>query len=201
MSTAKSIPAYPLHWPIMVPRTAAAKRKRSAFGTFPWNRAISQLQAELSRLSAFHVTISTNQPIRNDGLPYAQERRIDDPGVAVYFSLEGMPVCFPCDRWLTIAENMRAITLHIEAMRGQQRWGVGTAKQAFAGYKALTATAGEDEPWWTVLGVLSSATAAQVQAAYRIAVATAHPDRGGSDAQMARINTARDRAAVAIGGR
>ncbi len=189
-----SVPAFPLNWPSGVPRTKAADRERSRFGNVKWNNALADLRTELSRLGAQYVTLSTNMRIRNDGEPYAQVSRIDDPGVAVYFTLDGVQVCFPCDRWLSIAENFRAVTLHIEAMRGQQRWGVGTARQAFAGYKALTATAGEAEDWWFVLGILSTATADQINAAHRELARKFHPDRGGTAEQMARINTARDRA-------
>ena len=196
-----SIPAYPLQWPVSVPRTKSADRKRSQFTSKPWNTSLSELRNELRLLRARNEVISTNQPIRRDGEPYAQERRIDDPGVAVYFQLDGNQVCFPCDRWTSIAENFRAITLHIAAMRAQQRYGVGTASQAFAGYKALTAVAGEGESWWLVLDVPRAATEEQIHAAHRKLAMSAHPDRGGSPDQMARINTARDRALAEKAGR
>jgi hypothetical protein len=196
-----SIPAYPLQWPVSVPRTKAADRQRSRFAQKPWNNSLRGLRNELRSLGATNEVISTNQPIRRDGEPFAQERRIDDPGVAVYFQLDGNQVCFPCDRWLTITENFRAITLHIETMRAQQRYGVGTARQAFAGYKALTAVAGEGEAWWLVLDVPRTATEEQILAAHRALAKRAHPDAGGSADQMARINTARDRALAEKGGR
>lgn len=196
MNPQELVPAYPLQWPISIPRTSAGKRRNSAFGQREWNRSIRELRKELQLLGARNVVISTNQPIRKDGEPYAQERRIDDPGVAVYCLIEGMPVCFPCDRYLSIAENFRAITLHLDSMRGQQRWGVGTAKQAFAGYRALPATAGEAEPnWWEVLGVRANATIVEIQDAYRREARASHPDvPGGSAEAMQRVNTARDRA-------
>ena len=90
-------------------------------------------------------------------------------------------------------ENLRAIVMHIGAMRGMERWGVGTAKQAFAGYKALPAAAGE-EPWWDVLRCKPDTSAELIQAHYRRLVRDAHPDTGGSEDAMARLNSARDRA-------
>lgn len=195
--------AYPLTWPVTVPRTPAAKQRRSSFGPRHWDRSIKELKLELQRLGASGVVISTNQPIRNDGKPYAQERRIDDPGVAVYCQIEGMSVCFPCDRFWTIAENIRAITLHLDSMRGQQRWGVGTAKQAFTGYKALAANSSEAaEEWWLVLGIDESATVEEIKQAHLRAARVKHPDiPGGSDEAMVRINAARDRALEARGAR
>ena len=189
-----SVSAYPLQWPMGVPRSLSWKREKSKFGKRDWNVSLKMLTAELSRLGASYVTISTNQKLRQDGLPYAQQIRIDDEGVAVYFTLEGAQICFPCDRWTSIAENLYAITLHIEAMRGQQRWGVGTAKQAFAGYRALTAVAGEGEDPFLVLGVEETASVEEIRVAHRELAKTAHPDRSGSTDQMSRINTARDRA-------
>ncbi len=195
------IPAYPLSWPVTTPRTPSHRRKRSAFGQRHWDRSINELRRELDMLNAISVVISTNQPVRQDGKPYAQERRIDDPGVAVYCRIDGVSVCFPCDRFLSIAENFRAITLHLESMRGQQRWGVGTAKQAFAGYKALAATT-DVENWWEVLGVNQNATLDQIQEAYRFAAKAKHPDTpGGSAEAMQRVNTARDRALAEKGVR
>ena len=185
---------YPLQWPVTVPRTSAQDRHKAQFTGRDWNKGLRELKDEIRRLGGSdQIVVSTNQPVRIDGVPYAQQRRIDDPGVAVYFSVDGMPVCLPCDRWPTIAENLRAIVLHIEAMRGQQRWGVGTARQAFAGYAALPASV---EPnWWDVLKLdRNTATVDLVQLQYRTLARAAHPDYGGTQEQMAQLNTARDRA-------
>jgi len=78
----------------------------------------------------------------------------------------------------------------IEALRGIDRWGVGTIEQAFTGYQALPAP----EQWWQVLGVSATATREQIDAAYRVKAKAAHPDHGGSNAAMARLNSARDQA-------
>ena len=65
---------------------------------------------------------------------------------------------------------------------------------AFTGFKALPAQAGQGEDWRIVLALDDNATLEQIKNAHRLAAASAHPDRGGSSDQMARINTARDRA-------
>jgi hypothetical protein len=44
-----------------------------------------------------------------------------------------------------------------------------------------------------VLGVTRLATASDIRAAYRTKMARAHPDRGGSHAEAARLTAARDR--------
>ncbi|MEO0499825.1 MAG: DnaJ domain-containing protein [Pseudomonadota bacterium] len=43
-----------------------------------------------------------------------------------------------------------------------------------------------------LLGVRTSATPDEIRTAYRLAMASAHPDRGGSDAASAELNAARD---------
>ena len=60
-------------------------------------------------------------------------------------------------------------------------------KQAFAGHVALPAP----EQWFQVLGVSSSASEAEIDAAFREKMRSAHPDRGGSETEAQRLNWAR----------
>jgi hypothetical protein len=47
-------------------------------------------------------------------------------------------MCFACDRWDSVADNVQAIRKTIEALRGIERWGTGDMVQrAFAGFVAL----------------------------------------------------------------
>lgn len=67
---------------------------------------------------AANLVISTNIPLRKDGLPLANQRKLDDPGVAVYFTHKGKQMCFACDRWKTVEDNMQAVAKTIDAIRG-----------------------------------------------------------------------------------
>jgi hypothetical protein len=188
--------AFPLQWPAGWPR---AKSRKSATFKSTDNRgwkvevtvagACRRLQEQLDLLRASYVTLSTNLEPRLDGQPRSGQREPADPGAAVYFRLLGQDVALACDKWDRVADNIVAIAKHIEALRGMERWGVGTAAQAFAGYQALPAP----EQWWEVLGIHADADPLQINAAYRAKARTAHPDQGGSDAAMARLNAARDR--------
>lgn len=51
----------------------------------------------------------------------------------------------------------------------------------------------EDSAARALLGVTTTATAAEIRAAYRAKIAHAHPDRGGKHAEAARLTAARDR--------
>jgi len=155
-------------------------------------QGLERLTNELRRLSVSSVIISSNLRVRQDGLPYSQQAKsLDDPGVAVYFKLKGAPRVLACDRGLSAAENMAAIAGHIEAIRAQDRYGVGSIEQAFAGYTALPPAASD---WWIVLGVPRTATLDQVDDTFKQLARTHHPDAGGSHEQMARIAAARDAA-------
>jgi hypothetical protein len=108
----------------------------------------------------------------------------------VYFRHKKKPMCFACDRWENIEDNMHAIAKTIDALRVIERWGYGQmVEQAFTGFTALPAP---EQPW-QVLGLNTSApTRAQIEEAHRRLAMQHHPDRGGDTQQMARINAARD---------
>jgi hypothetical protein len=179
--------AYPLSWPEGWPRTAAHNRK---WWNAPRKKSMEEvtdfLAGELSRLGARKAVLSTNVSRRLDGRPYSNQAQPNDPGAAVYFELKGKPVSLACDKWLRVEENIWAIGKHIEALRGQDRWGVGSVEQAFRGYMALPAV-GESSAstWWQVLGVPINAEPDAVREAYRLLVKKHHPDKGG-DAEMFR---------------
>lgn len=48
--------------------------------------------------------------------------------------------------------------------------------------------------WSNVLGVLPSATVAEIDKAYRLKAKAAHPDHGGSNEAMSKLNVAHDAA-------
>jgi hypothetical protein len=181
--------SYPLAWPVGWPRTPRARR--ASFGAWSLYKARSALQHELRLLGATSVVLSSNLPLRQDGLPYSSAREPSDHGAAVYFRIKGEPRVLACDRWDLVAHNFRALALHVGAIRGQLRWGVGSLEQAFGGYKALTAV-GARRPWHDVLGVPATASPGEVEQRIRDLQRLHHPDRGGSHDQMAEINAAAD---------
>lgn len=198
-----SVEAFPLHWPPGRPRTPHYNIRKSQFQ--PGNRPVEvgNVQAELKRLGARNIVVSTNVRLRNDGLPYAADKAPRDQGVAVYFDYAGGQKCFACDRWSTIPENLRAIFKSIEAIRGLERWGSKEfVEAAFTGFDALPAPGKHAaRPWRAVLGIDAAAKVDRgiIEHFYRIAARKAHPDAGGSHDDMAELNAARDRAYVEVG--
>ena len=85
--------------------------------------------------------------------------------------------------------NLGAIAATLDALRAIDRHGGATIlDRAFQGFTALPAP----EQWFQVLGVGSNATADEITEAHRRLAMQHHPDRGGEDGQLARINAARD---------
>lgn len=187
--------AYPLQWPEGWPRTSWDRRSSSRFGKNLGFNQIKELQHELRLLGARNVVISSNVPIRNDGLPYASEskRRYDDPGVAVYFTLKGKQLSMARDKYYTPWENIRSLVLTIDGLRSMERHGGSTMMdRAFSGFTALPKPGGAD--WWEVLQIPRTVSRAIVEAKFLELARERHPDKGGSDDQMAELNRARAQA-------
>lgn len=180
--------AYPLQWPSGRPRTSYPSH--SKFGSRSIEQAVTILRNEIGRLGGSGVVISTNTKLRLDGLPYSKQAQPTDKGVAVYFTYRSRSMCFACDRWDKVQDNIYAIAMTIEALRGIERWGSGDmVQQAFTGFVALPAPPSP----WDVLGVKPGSTPAEIEAAFRDKAKHCHPDAGGNHDQMATLNEARDK--------
>jgi hypothetical protein len=226
--------AYPLRWPDGWPRTpphlrddgarfkvgsgyeydssASDGRRYVGQRLITFDAARQKLMAELERLKAKSAVLSTNLPLRLDGNPRADaaRSRMDDPGVAVYFTLKGKQMVMAQDAYLNIAANVRSLGLAIEALRQLDRHGGGTMmERAFAGFTALPAPEGArpKRPWWKVLNygddpeARADLTVDEVEARFRALAKRRHPDvDGGSADAMAELNEAREDAVRALGG-
>lgn len=177
--------AYPLAWPAGLPRDAFPEdaRFRTTFG-----RARDQLMKEVRMLGAEgEIILSTNIPVRNDGLPYAKFAAPRDPGVAIYFKLNGKPRSFGCDHWRSVEDNVHALSLTISAMRGMERWGVSQMlERVFQGFTALPAPSS----WRSIFSLGKDADLAAAEAAYKALAKKCHPDNGGTAERMVELNAA-----------
>lgn len=185
--------AYPLAWPPGWPRHRGARDSDSRFKgpTYRWDRVFHGLVDELRRIGAKDVVVSTNQPVRADGLPYAQQRAINDPGVAVYFSRGKKRLVMAQDRFDSVLGNMRSLSMAIEGLRQMERHGGATMmERAFDGFTALP----PPEDCWAILG-LSKTNGGDidieiVREAFRAKAREMH----GTGADMDRLVKARNQA-------
>lgn len=178
--------AYPLQWPVGRARWNA-QREASKF-KMGEGAMVAHLYDELDRLGAVDVVISTNRS------PYSRAQNITDPGVAVYFTYKGKQVCIAADRYIKVQDNLHAVGLCIEAIRGMERWGTGDMVDAsFTGFAALPEAAGTSKSWWATLGLDNPTTdKSKIEEAFKEARRKAHPDAGGTDAQFIEVQKAYD---------
>lgn len=203
---------YPLSWPVGRPRTLPHERKRAAFGREPnhaptVDRGRKQLERELNLLGVREFQLSTNIELRLDGYPRSGKPEPKDPGVAVYFDLAKRPTVLACDKWDRLADNLRAIVKHIEALRGQDRWGVGSIEQAFAGYAALPAPGQHSRRAWRQVLDLAHCdedevplTPVDVDIEFKRLAKIHHPDMGGDADKFAELVQAKADALEELGG-
>ena len=208
------ISVYPLKWPEGWPRTpshmrqsknrflsgttyeydSSAPKGRRYVGRKPvrFDVARKKLTAELERMGATNVVISTNIPLRQDGLPRADIARhtSDDPGIAVYFTHKKRQLVMAQDAYSGMAGNMRSLGLAIEALRQLERHGGGTMmERAFAGFIAIAPPSWK-KPWREVFGVRRD-WRGDIKAMYRDLAKHRHSDTGGGhDTIMAELNVA-----------
>jgi hypothetical protein len=85
-----------------------------------------------------------------------------------------------------------AVALGLSAILAWELWPRLTFRRPPPGQNAGPADPADVEAR-AILGVGADATPAQIRAAYRARMARAHPDKGGSHAEAARLTAARDR--------
>lgn len=188
------IVGYPLCWPEGRARTAGHQRHHARFKT-SFATAREQLLREIKLLGGTEPIFSSNIPRKNDGLPYANLKPINgDPGIACYFKRKGKQMCFACDCYWTVDDNMHAIALTIGALRGIARWGTGDMmERAFTGFTAIPEKT-NGLTWWNVLHTSHDATEEQIAEAFKDLAKVHHPDKGGDPEKFMEIRQAYDQA-------
>ncbi len=211
-----TINAFPLTWPSGWKRTPAHQVKHGAFGkkvTGPnrgyahhedltTNEAVKRVLLELQRMGIWRddVVISTNIPVRLDGLPRGDAKRPKDHGAAVYWEDSGARRCIAVDQYSKVEDNLAAIAATLDAMRAIERHGgAAILERAFTGFTALPAPAA-GKTWREVLGIVGTPIGQDLQHAYRRAASAVHPDKpeGSNDAMVA-VNLAYEQAKKELG--
>lgn len=130
---------------------------------------------------------------RRDGLPRANSRP-DHPGVILAVESTKGPLSFPCDKFVTWQDNLRAIALALEALRRVDRYGITPNDEQYTGWQQLPAapssTVSADEAERVLREVADVAPATALSAVYQRARFVTHPDRGGDRVQWDRVEAA-----------
>jgi hypothetical protein len=186
-----SAQTYPLQWPDHIPRSS--RREKGLFRTNS-DQALKNVVKSL-KLFAADSRRPISEAVMSSNISLL-ESKPPDPGVAVWFTWDGMSVCIPVDRYDTPAANLQAIHHVIEARRVELRHGtLNLVRASFQGFRALPPPDGKGKrPWWEVLELPPNSLPVQIEAVYRRLAKERHPDAGGSDAAMAELNEARKEA-------
>lgn len=180
-----TINAYPLTWPATFPRQKYRETGRFKTGL---PNAIKNVQTSLRGFASDSgkkldgLTISSNVTLGVDAPA--------DPGVAVWFTWDGLQICIPVDRYNTVASNLQAIHHILEARRVELRHGsLALIRATFTGFLALPAPANARH-WSDVLMLPRDAKPADIEAAYRHQRSATHPDKGGTAAAFDEVERA-----------
>ncbi len=192
--------AFPLSWPTGWPRTQY--RRDNIRFKVSFARARNDIVNGLRVFGAKDIVISSNVPLRGDGLPYAdgemQSGVKRDPGVAVYWTRKSTPFSIACDQWRHVRHNLRSIGLAIEGFRAIERSGASNLlERAFSGFAALPSAIVTAPPrdWWVVLDLrVRPTTLAEAEAAFLRMTREHHPDVGGTHERMVELNLAIEKA-------
>lgn len=187
------IDAYPLTWPAGFPRSGS--RMEGAFKT-SLAKSLSNVEKSVSgfgkdsgkKIEA--MVISSNVSIGNV--------RPTDPGIAVWFTWDGIQVCIPIDRYTKVEANLQAVHHVVEARRTELRHGgIAIVRATFTGFKALPAPV-ESRDWRKVLEIGAETSLESARENFRRLSSLRHPDKGGSHNAMAELNLAWQQAQAAL---
>lgn len=203
------ITRHPLCWPTWFPRTHSSERVDGRFGkksgrgfgledlTIPQarQRILKQLGSftrvgYADRCDLENVIISSNLSVNKDGWLLAKQKKIIDPGVAIYFVLDRVSRCIPCDMYLKPEDNMAAIAATLDALRTVERHGSQMFNAAFSGFDALPAPKNSSARSWQEVLEYFGIDIAEAEKAYKIARKNAHPDHGGNDDEFNEVQEA-----------
>lgn len=209
----------PLAWPLWKRRTPAENRKPGHFhtkGNNGWKQdltvyqAVTRIREQLQmftkvgkplRVHPDEIIISSNLRVRRDGLPLSSQKEPADPGVALYFELDGEGQVIPCDCYTRTADNMAAIAATLEALRTIERHDANLFKSAMSGF-ALELPAPNQvtgHTWREVLDYYGD-DLDELTGRYRRLASINHPDKPDGDAdRFAEIIEAYEQGKLALG--
>jgi hypothetical protein len=182
----------PIHqWP----GALRTDRRRAPFKV-SYNKVLSDLDAELRQLRATNIVLQvalTDDEIRLDGRPRAGAQ-VRHPGVILGFDSRHGPMSYPCDTYTRWADNLRAISLALTALRAVDRYGVTRRAEQYRGWTALPAPAARMTRAEALAFVRRHYDGASehLSDAYRAAAFRLHPDRGGDPALFHRLQEAKE---------
>lgn len=173
-----------------------------------WSKAFELLRYELAKINATHVVVEAGyQPnqVRADGWPYSNAKP-EHHQVRVSFKRGNVPMSFSQGGFSAIEYNVWLIGRTLNALRAVDRYGCTQGGEQYRGWAQLPS--GIQAAEWSSVedaarfllrteGVMVDqdgidAVLLDPTGSYREAARKAHPDAGGSNDLMSKVNRARD---------
>lgn len=193
----------PLDW--SGPSTPGGGRVVARFkATYP--ATLELLFREVAQLGGKHLVIQADlreRDIRTDGLPRANARYGEHPGVVITFDSAFGPLRYASDTFTDWQDNLRAVALALEALRAVDRYGVSKRGEQYTGWKALPAGGQVTFPSadaalrWMAEQDDADALPEYAGTIYRNLARRFHPDAGGDPDDWDRLDAARTLLATA----
>lgn len=180
-------------WPGPFP----SEHVRSPFSA-PLSTTLSELDRELWYLgsggrnapSVLALALGESDFRRIDGLPRANARPAH-PGAVLYIESMAGPLSYPCAKFNTWTDNLRAITLGLNGLRRLERYGITSNNEQYAGWKALPSASDSpaggavvDEAEALLRRVSEMPDEPDLTRVSRVARRCSHPDRHGGDQSL-----------------
>lgn len=128
----------PLRW--TGPSTPASRRRSRWTFKAGWQDTLDLLGRELEHLHAKDIVIEADfreQDLRLDGMPRANARQPEHPGIRLAFESKYGPLVYATDSCAFWQHNVRSIALGLEALRAVDRYGVTKRGEQYTGWKEL----------------------------------------------------------------
>lgn len=107
----------PLGWPKGIARTPSGIARPPCFNV-PLSDSFEALKDALFNINAADALISTNIELTKGGKPrQSGAMAYPDPGVSIFFRLNGETVLLQCDRFERVADNLMALVRYIDGCR------------------------------------------------------------------------------------
>jgi len=187
-----------IEWIDGQPRRSTRQRHRTSSFEASIGQTVKDIKTELQRLGVDDWECDFgNQHRRSDGLPLS-DANPDDPGFALFWTKGGRTHGAACDYYTQLRDNMREVYLWFRETRMSGDRKVTTAEDQFAAAalpgetddEAVLTGMTEDEAR-EVLGVRSGLPRAAVKKVVDEQIKNAHPDQGGSQEKLTRVQQAK----------
>lgn len=148
-----------------------------------WSKTMRELSESFSKWSVTDWDTNYPRGARLEGMNQSETDRT----VTLRYVLKGKTVNLSMSRQSRAVDNLRMLFLAVEAMRMNEKRGIG--ELIAQTYLQLAGPIQEKSPW-EVLGIYPGSPLSVAEAAYKERAMIAHPDRGGSELEMKQLNNA-----------